>query len=145
MSSLRRLLRDYRLLPEQFIRLDSELLGYLEALAVAQQCSIRDVVVDALYAAVRANHAQSGNDRHWHTLTPREQQIAALTCLGYTNHQIAAVLFISVNTVRTHMRGVLDKYQVASKAELRLALADWDFTSWLAAQNPAFSLPTPEE
>ena len=145
MSSLRHFLRTNRLLPEQFVRLDGELFDHLEALAAAQNRPIRAVVLDVLYAAVRTNQAQQRNDQRWHTLTPREQQIAALACLGYTNHQIAGILVISVNTVRSHMRGVLDKYKVASKAELRLVLADWDFDTWLGSQHPAPSLPTPEE
>ncbi len=29
------------------------------------------------------------------------------------------------------MRRVLDKYQVTSKAELRLILANWDFDAWV--------------
>ena len=145
MSSLRHFLRANRLLPEQIIRLDGELFDHFEALAAAQNRPVRAVVVDALHAAVRATHAQSRNDQHWHSLTPREQQIAALACLGYTNHQIADILVISVNTVRSHMRGVLDKYKVASKAELRLVLSDWDFHTWLGAHNPPLSLPTPED
>ena len=145
MSSLRHFLRANRLLPEQFVRLDGELFDYLEALAADQNLPVRAIVIDALYAAVRATHAQSRNDQRWHTLTPREQQTAALACLGYTNHQIADILVISVNTVRSHMRGVLDKYQVASKADLRLVLVDWDFVTWLATHTPSLSLPTPED
>lgn len=145
MSSFRHFLRANRLLPEQFVRLDGDLLDHFEALAAAQNRPVRAVVLDALYAAVRATYAQSRNDQRWHTLTPREQQTAALACLGYTNHQIADILVISVNTVRSHMRGVLDKYQVASKAELRLVLADWDFVTWLGAHTLSLPLPTPED
>ena len=58
------------------------------------------------------------------------EQVAALVCLGYTNEAIARQLVISVNTVRSHVRRVLDKYAVASKAELRIILAGWDFESW---------------
>lgn len=145
MSSLRHFLRANRLLPEQIVRLDGELFDQFEALAAAQNRPVRAVVIDALHAAVRATHAQSRNDQRWHILTPREQQIAALACLGYTNPQIADLLVISVNTVRSHMRGILDKYRVASKAELRLVLADWDFVTWLATYIPSLSLPTPED
>lgn len=149
MSSVRLFLRAHRLLPEQWIRLDPELFDHLEALAADQHTSVHALVLSALYATVRANYAQSKNDRHWQSLTPREQQVAALACLGYTNHQIADILVISVNTVRSHMRGILDKYRVASKAELRLILASWDFDDWLALQGYPASLPasapTPED
>lgn len=130
MSALRRLLLDRGLLPQQFLRLDAELFALLEQVAAAQERSVRDVAVDALYTAVNAAYAQVGNDRRWQELTPREQQVAALVCLGYTNEAIARQLVISVNTVRSHVRRVLDKYAVASKAELRIILAGWDFESW---------------
>ena len=130
MSALRRLLLDRVLLPQQFLRLDAELFALLEQVAAAQERSVRDVAVDALYTAVNAAYAQVGNDRRWQELTPREQQVAALVCLGYTNEAIARQLVISVNTVRSHVRRVLDKYAVASKAELRIILAGWDFESW---------------
>lgn len=66
----------------------------------------------------------------WQRLSLREQQVAALACLGYTNPQIAARLSISGETVKTHMRNVLLKFNLASKAELRAALAHWDFSDW---------------
>ena len=141
MSSIRQLLLSHRLLPEQFIRLDADLFARLEALATQQGCSVRALVVESLYAALQENHLQTQNHRQWHRLTPREQQVAALACLGYTNDEIAGNLVISVNTVRSHMRSILDKYQVSSKAELRLILANWDFDAWLEAQwSPSFPL-----
>lgn len=135
MSALRRLLLDYGLLPQQFLRLDAELFSLLERVAAAQERSVYEVAVDALYAAVNAAYAQVGNDRRWHDLTPRQQQVAALVCLGYTNEAIAQQLVISVNTVRSHVRHVLDKYAVTSKAELRLILSGWDFESWYGREE----------
>lgn len=131
MSPIRQYLLAHRLLPQQFIRLDGELFGRLEALAAAQERTVYDLVTDVLYAAVYENYTQARNDRRWGELTPRQRQVAALTCLGYTNQEIAAQLVISVNTVRSHTRRILDKYQVASKMELRLILANWDFDAWL--------------
>src|SRR5690606_2567976 len=112
MSSVRQLLLTHRLLPEQIIRLDAELFLSLEELAARQGRPVRDLVWDALVAAVRADHAQTSNDRRWAELTPRQRDVAALACLGYTNGEIAERLVISVNTVRSHMRGVLDTYHV---------------------------------
>ena len=129
--SVRQLLLANGLWPRQFIRLNEELFTLLEALAAAQGRTVPDLVSDTLYGAVYTNHAQARNDNRWLELTPREQQVAALACLGYTNQAIAAHLVISVNTVRSHMRRVLDKYHVASKAELRLILANWNFDAWV--------------
>jgi len=129
--SVRQVLLANRLWPAQFIRLDGELFTLLESLAAAQGRTVPELVSDTLYAAVYTNHAQTRNDNRWQELTPREQQVAALACLGYTNQAIAAHLVISVNTVRSHMRRVLDKYHVTSKSELRLILANWDFEAWV--------------
>ena len=129
--SVRQFLLANRLWPQQFIRLDGELFTLLESPAAAQGRTVQALIHDTLYAAVYTNHAQTRNDNRWHELTPREQQVAALACLGYTNQAIAGHLVISVNTVRSHMRRVLDKYHVTSKAELRLILANWDFEAWV--------------
>ena len=67
----------------------------------------------------------------WETLSPRERDIAALTCLGYTNRQISARLSLSPETIKTHVRNVLLKFGVKSKAELRHILANWDFSGWM--------------
>ena len=67
----------------------------------------------------------------WESLSPRQRDIAALTCLGYTNRQISARLSLSPETIKTHVRNVLLKFDVKSKAELRHILADWDFSGWM--------------
>lgn len=130
MSSLRHILLINRLLPGQIIRLDAQLYILLERAAAAQQCSVGDLVAATLHAAVQTERARTVYDRLWHELTPREQQVVALACLGYTNQEIAQRLSISVNTVRTYVRNILDKFQVPNKTELRLALADWNFEDW---------------
>jgi RNA polymerase sigma factor (sigma-70 family) len=64
------------------------------------------------------------------TLTPREREIAWLTAQGRTNRQIAENLVISPETVKTHVRHVLDKFNVGSKAELRLLFVDLGVRWW---------------
>jgi DNA-binding CsgD family transcriptional regulator len=66
----------------------------------------------------------------WRSLSPREQEVTALICLNYTNRQIARRLVISPQTVKSHVRSLLGKFGLHSKAELRRALADWDFSAW---------------
>lgn len=130
MTSLEQFLLARRLLPRQFIRLEADLFLMLRDLAAAEGRSIDEFTTDALYSLVKANDIRAKNDHRWETLTPREQEVAALACLGYTNQEIAGQLVISINTVRSHIRSILDKYQAANKAELRLALAAWDFRTW---------------
>jgi DNA-binding CsgD family transcriptional regulator len=135
MSPFEQFLLTYKLLPRQIIRLDADLFRILEELATSQGESVSVLVSELLYTVINENSAQVKIDRKWQTLTHREQQVAALTCLGYTNNEIASQLVISVNTVRSHMRNLLGKYHVSSKADLRLILAGWDFQDWLESQT----------
>jgi RNA polymerase sigma factor (sigma-70 family) len=69
------------------------------------------------------------------TLTPREQEVTWLTTRGYTNRQIAEVLVLSPETVKTHVRHVLEKLGVSSKADLRLLLLDLGIRWWEEAPS----------
>jgi len=50
-------------------------------------------------------------------LTPRENQILALSAKGYRSKEIAGALGISTPTVETHFRNLYEKLQVHSRAE----------------------------
>lgn len=69
--------------------------------------------------------------RIWEALSPREQDVTALTCVGMTNRQIAAQLHLSPDTIKTHIRNVLYKFGLNSKNDLRHILAGWDFSAWM--------------
>lgn len=87
----------------------------------------------------------------WLRLTQRERQVLALVChpletgwcearqvrcpvrrgqYYYTNRQIAARLFISPETVKTHIAHGLDKLGLRGKDELRQAMAGWNLKAW---------------
>ena len=51
-------------------------------------------------------------------LTAREQEVLQLLLMGKSNREIAEVLYISENTVKTHARSIFSKYDVSSRAEL---------------------------
>lgn len=52
------------------------------------------------------------------SLTRAEQEVVALAVEGLTNPQIAQKLFLSTNTVKTHLRRAYLKLGVSSRAEL---------------------------
>lgn len=66
----------------------------------------------------------------WGRLSPREQEVTALTCLNYTNRQMAGYLHVSAETVKTYVTNVLAKFGLHSKPELRQALSNWNFSEW---------------
>ena len=135
MSLPEQILLTHRLLPQQIIRLDTDLFRMLDEIAAAQDKSVSTLVLEMLYTGVYEKRTQATIDYRWQTLTFRKQQVAALACLGYTNSEIAHHLTISINTVRAHMRNILEKYNLSSKSELRLMLAGWDFRGWLESQQ----------
>ena len=54
----------------------------------------------------------------WEALTPGERRVAELVADGMSNPDIAAELFLSRNTVQTHVSNVLTKLRLRSRAEL---------------------------
>jgi len=54
------------------------------------------------------------------TLTPREREVFFLASRGMRNSEIAAELFLSEKTIKTHLRNIYNKLNLTSKAELRL-------------------------
>ena len=58
-------------------------------------------------------------------ISEREREVLFLLALGYTNQQIAAMLFISPRTVDTHRAHIMQKLKFETRAELVLyALAN---------------------
>ncbi|UCE00988.1 MAG: response regulator transcription factor [Chloroflexota bacterium] len=90
-----------------------------------------EIAADLLRNAVLRHQAAEANLRRWHELTPREQEVSALACLNLTNTEIANYLTVSPETVKTHIRNVLAKFNLRSKSELRQILGDWDFSAWV--------------
>ena len=50
-------------------------------------------------------------------LTPRETEILQLLATGASNKDIAGMLFVSQNTVKNHVRAVLDRLHAGSRTE----------------------------
>ncbi len=63
---------------------------------------------------------QSRTTEQLKTLTERELDVAR--AIGLSNAQIAAELFISVTTVKTHVARILDKLQVSNRVQIASCL-----------------------
>ena len=50
-------------------------------------------------------------------LSPRESEVLHEIARGATNKEIAAALVISENTVKTHMRNIMDKLHLANRSQ----------------------------
>ncbi|MEW6406351.1 MAG: LuxR C-terminal-related transcriptional regulator [Chloroflexota bacterium] len=103
----------------------------LSTLAKHEGRSEQELIPDILAAGLTQYRSIDELWPQWETLSPREQDVTALTCLGLTNRQIAARLLLSPQTVKSHIRTALLKFGVSTKAELRHILANWDFSAWI--------------
>ena len=109
---------------------DASLLRSLRDLAAREQRPPEEVIASLLNQALQERQAAESSWKRWQTLTPREQQVAALVCLDHTGRQIAACLVISPETVKTHVSNLLRKFALRTRQELRQSLAGWDFSAW---------------
>lgn len=114
----------------RLFELDETLHLALEDMAAQEQRPPRELQADLLMSGLAQRETSHNLWRRWQSLSPREQQAGALACLGYTNRQIAARLGVAEETVKTHIKNVLVKFNLHGKGELRVALHEWDFTGW---------------
>jgi len=54
------------------------------------------------------------------SLTRREREVTREVTVGKTNREIAGTLFISVNTVQTHISSILKKTGMESRTQLAI-------------------------
>ena len=119
-----------RILGLQVIHLDRPTLNELQNLAEQENRPKELLAADLLAFALVQRGAAETKLRRWQELSPREREVTALVCLNYTNRQIATRLSLSPPTVKTHVRNVLRKFGLSRRSDLRLVLAEWDFSAW---------------
>jgi DNA-binding CsgD family transcriptional regulator len=119
-----------RTLGLQVIHLDQPTLSELQNLAEQENRPKEVVAADLLAFALVQRGAAETKLRRWQELSPREREVTALLCLYYTNSQIANRLSVSIPTVKTHVRNILRKFGLNRRSDLRLVLAEWDFSAW---------------
>ena len=67
---------------------------------------------------VRGGGTDDGTASAFHNLTPREREVLQLTAEGKAMKEIASILHISIKTVETHRKKLMDKLSIDSVAEL---------------------------
>ena len=53
----------------------------------------------------------------WRSLSPRETEVLRLMARGFTNQRISRGLFISVSTVKKHVRSIIAKLGVSDRTQ----------------------------
>jgi DNA-binding NarL/FixJ family response regulator len=89
-------------------------LDYLRAVALDETPMSREL-------AVRLLNEFSQRERSLHKNSPlseREQEILECVAAGQTNREIAEALFISENTVKNHLKNILQKLHLENRVQL---------------------------
>jgi len=66
---------------------------------------------------IEAFATKENANEYFQNLTRREQEMLENLSMGYRYKEIADKLFVSLDTVRTHVRNIYEKLQVNSRAE----------------------------
>ena len=90
-----------------------------------------DFTSDLLAAGLNQYYSRKKLLPKWESLSAREKDVARLIHKGLTNDEIARQLFLSRDTIKTHVRNILRKFNVKSKAELRHILGVLRFFHWI--------------
>jgi DNA-binding CsgD family transcriptional regulator len=109
---------------------DEELITTIKEVAKRERRTEEEIVAEFTKVGLNQFLTQHELDNRWSSLSQREQQVVALICLGHRNYEIANILGIAPETVKTHLQRIFDKFQLRSSRELRLALKDWNFRDW---------------
>jgi two-component system response regulator DevR len=78
------------------------------------------VATKVVHQLSRLQHETTRREESLHALTPREREVFFLASRGLKNSEIATELYLSEKTIKTHLRNIYNKLDLASKAELRL-------------------------
>lgn len=90
-------------------------LQYLHSVVEGSSEKTRGIANKLLYQ-FRENDLQHSSPEK--SVTPREKEILLLIAKGITNKQIAEQLFISENTVKNHIKNLLEKLQLENRVQL---------------------------
>lgn len=109
---------------------DEKILTDVRMVARQNGLSEEEAIADLTKAGLNQLQEEIEMGQRWNSLSRREKQVVALLCLGYRNYQIAEILMIAPETVKTHLQRIFAKFNLRSSRELRLVLKNWNFAEW---------------
>ena len=101
--------------------LDSGVTGFLSKGLAAEQLVADLERVGAGEVVVRADRARDGVALAWpgrdRGLTERESELLTMVARGDRNREVAGALFLSENTVKTHLKSIFRKLGVSTRTQ----------------------------
>ncbi len=94
-----------------------------------------DIIVSRGIVEQLVQRLDQGNDREelFNSLSERQREVISLVVNGMTNREIASTLIITENTVKVHLRNILNKLGVRNRQQLAAVAAQ----SGLVSLNPS--------
>lgn len=104
---------------DSYLLKDLEASQFFEALDAIQrgEAVVPTRLAGRLLEEFRAQSTQAG-PKESETLSLREQGVLSLVAQGCTNKEVAEQLFISENTVKYHMKNILDKLHLQNRTQV---------------------------
>jgi len=114
---------------------DVEASEFFEALDAieAGQAVLPTRLAGRLLEEFRVQAKKVGEVEDVQVLSSREQDVLGLVAQGLTNKEVAEKLFISENTVKYHMKNILDKLHLQNRAQV---------IAWAARQDRSSASPS---
>ena len=109
-----------RAILESRLALEATIAASTEAVQRARTVSAQ---LDARLAEVRQSASAEPGPDNLAILSPREKEVLALVAAGHTNKAIADALYLSPNTIKTHVSSLLNKLQAGTRVQLAVIAA----------------------
>lgn len=113
------------------LAVDADAYENLRLVAEREQRSPQEVAAQLFEQASQDQTINAFVAERWAQLSPRQRQIIAYVCRGYTTPQIASELHIAQTTVKSHVEIAMRKFDVKSRVELRNLLQPYNLTPFL--------------
>ncbi len=100
-------------------------LDYLRSVATGDTPLEKGIAMRILQEFTEGGGKAQQQKEQFHSLTKREREILQLVAEGYTNRDIACNLTISENTVKNHLKNILQKLHVKNRVQLARYAAEF--------------------